>query len=89
LKLYSKGHIAGTCSIDVLFTLDPSGKNLPEITAPDTNGKLIAEPKCANLLNDTLILKMDPFVTIRFGDEALSSAVHNDGHKAPKWSDQL
>jgi hypothetical protein len=32
---------------------------------------------------------MDPFVTIRFGDENLSSAVHNGGHNKPRWTDEL
>lgn len=73
--------------MDVIFSLDPSGKDLPEVQAPDTNGKLIAEPKEATILLDTLLLKMDPFVTIRFGDESLSSAVHNGGHNKPRWSD--
>jgi hypothetical protein len=81
--------MAGTCSVDVLFILDPSGKDLPEITAPDTAGKLIVEPKCANLLEDTLLFKLDPFVTVRFGDESFSSAVHNDGHRSPKWTDEI
>jgi hypothetical protein len=31
LKLYSKGQKAGTLSVDVIFTLDPSGKDLPEV----------------------------------------------------------
>ncbi len=57
--------------------------------APDTKGKLIVEPKEANLTTDTLILKMDPMVIVRFGNENLTSAVNNDGHKTPKWVDEM
>lgn len=66
-SLYEKGQLAGNVTVEVTFSLDPSGSKLPEIACPDTNGKLIVEPKEAKLTRDVnLITKMDPLITIRF-----------------------
>lgn len=82
--------MAGNLTIEVIFTADPSGADLDEIKAPDTKGTLIVEPKQASLTRDVNTLtNMDPLVTIRFGNESMSSAVHMGGHLNPQWTDEL
>ena len=84
--LFYNGEAAGTMSLDITFTPDPSAQNLPEIKAPDTNGKLIVKPLYATLKRDAnFALKMDPLCTIRFGNENMSTSVNNGGGKTPKW----
>lgn len=65
-SIYDKGQLAGNVTVEVTFSLDASGSKLPEIEAPDTNGKFVVEPKDALLTRDVnTITKMDPLVTIR------------------------
>jgi hypothetical protein len=43
--IYEKGTSAGSVTVEVIFSLDPTGKDFPEIKAPNTLGKLSVEPK--------------------------------------------
>lgn len=43
--MYAQGQEAGTLTIEVVFAVDPSALEEDYIKAPDTNGKLIIEPK--------------------------------------------
>ena len=88
--LFHNGEKAGEVNLEVTFTLDPSGKDLAEIKAPDTEGKFIVKPKFGRLKRDVnLALKMDPFCTIRFGHETMKTAVSSGAGITPKWSDEL
>lgn len=86
--IFDNGEKAGEVNLEVTFTLDPSGKDLPEIKAPDTEGIFIVKPKFGRLKRDVnLALKMDPFCTIRFGNETMNTAVCSGGGINPKWTD--
>lgn len=88
--LFYGGEKAGEISLEATFTLDPNGKDLPEIKAPDTDGKLIVKPKFGRLKkNANLLLKMDPFLTIRFGNETMNTSVNSGGHTTPRWNDEI
>ncbi|CAD8088612.1 unnamed protein product [Paramecium primaurelia] len=88
--LFHHGEKAGEISLEATFTLDPSGKDLPEIKAPDTEGKFIVKPKFGRLKkNANLLLKMDPFLTIHFGNETMNTSVDAAGHTTPKWNDEI
>jgi Ca2+-dependent lipid-binding protein len=74
--------------VDVTFTLHPSGSLLDYVRIADSNGKLVVEPKEANINKDThLITKMNPLVVIRFGNENCTSAVSSG--KNPSWTDVM
>lgn len=73
-----------------MFTLHESGNNIDFVKAPDTEGRLLVSPKSAVLSRDVnLITKMDPLVTIRLGNENISSSVATDGGKNPIWKDSM
>lgn len=88
--IFNNGEKAGEVNVEVTFTLDPSGKDLPEIKAPDTEGKFLVKPKFARLKKDVnLFIKMDPFCTIHFGNETMNTQAHSGGGLTPRWNETL
>lgn len=88
--LFHSGEKAGEVNLEATFTIDPAGKDLPEIKAPDTEGKFIVKPKYGTLKkNANLLMKMDPFLTLRFGNETMNTSVCSNGHTTPKWLDEI